>query len=281
MQNSKLLFSIIIPTLNEEKFLPRLLNCLKKQKEKDFEIIIVDGGSTDNTIKKAKEYTQFFQKLKILTTNFKNVAKQRNLGAQKAKGDFLVFIDADSKISPTFLSRTKKALLKKPGLIFLPKILPDIKTPDISLLFEIAYVLIEASQLTPKPFSSGGHLIVRREIFNILGGFDENVIMSEDHELIQRARKYGIIAKMLPEAKFIISLRRMQKEGRLKFFLKYLYTAAQTLISGKVEKSIFEYEMGGHLYKKQRGQKNGLEKLINNNFKKLKILIQKTLKTLS
>ncbi len=52
----KLFYSIIIPTLNEEKYLPLLLSDLNKQKEKNFEVIIVDGSSIDNTKKEAEKF---------------------------------------------------------------------------------------------------------------------------------------------------------------------------------------------------------------------------------
>lgn len=281
MQKSKPLFSIIIPTLNEEKFLPRLLTSLKNQTEKNFEVIIVDGGSTDKTIQKAREYEKFIPSLTIVFSEKQNVSYQRNLGAKIAQGDYLIFLDADSKVSPSFIKKLKGTIKKTPGLIYLPKFIPDIKTPDITLLFELAYFLIEVSQYTPKPFSTGGEIIIRREIFHILGGFDEKLFLSEDHELLQRAKKFGITARLLPEVKITFSLRRMQKEGKLKFFLKYLYSTAQTLFYGKIEKQIFNYEMGGHLYKDFKKQKTIIEKLFNDNLKKLKSLIQKTLKTLS
>lgn len=281
MQNSKLPFSIIIPTLNEEKFLPRLLTSLKNQTDKDFEVIVVDGGSTDKTIQKAKKYEKFLPSLTIISSEKQNVSYQRNLGAKIAKGDYLIFLDADSKVSSAFIKKLQRAIKKTPGLIYLPKFVPDIKTPDIVLLFEIAYFLIEVSQYTPKPFSTGGEIIIRREIFHILGGFDEKLFLSEDHELIQRAKKFGITARLLSDIKVTFSLRRMQKEGKLKFFLKYLYSSAQTILYGRIERQIFDYEMGGHLYKKLNKQKNGLDTLIKNNLKRLKTLIQKTLKNIS
>lgn len=276
-----MLFSIIVPTLNEEKFLPKLLDSLKKQKEKDFEVIIVDGGSTDKTIKRAEVYKNSIQNLRIITSSHKNVSYQRNLGAKKAKGKMLIFLDADSKVTPSFLTKLKKSIKEKPGVVYLPKTIPDLKTPDIILIFEIIYFLIEVSQYTPKPFSTGGEIIIRKEIFNIIGGFDEKVFISEDHEFIQRAKKYGITARTLPKVKVTFSLRRMQKEGRLKFFLKYLYSSAQTIISGKIEKPIFEYEMGGHLYTKSLRKTKKPQELIKKNLKKLNLLIRKTMKTLT
>jgi len=72
-------FSVIIPTLNEEKFLPKLLNDLKRQKEKNFEIIVVDGNSSDKTKEAAEAYKKHFPAFKFLTAKKANVSYQRNL----------------------------------------------------------------------------------------------------------------------------------------------------------------------------------------------------------
>lgn len=94
-------FTIIIPTYNEEKFLPKLLNDLTKQKERDFEVIIVDGKSKDNTIKCAQHHRESLN-LKVVSSKISNVSVQRNLGARKSKGKFLIFLDADMRIGQAF-----------------------------------------------------------------------------------------------------------------------------------------------------------------------------------
>ncbi len=274
-------FSIIIPTLNEEKFLPRLLNCLKKQKAKNFEIIISDANSEDKTIEVAKKFKTHFKHFSIISSQKRNVATQRNLGAKKAKGDFLIFLDADSQVTPSFTKKLEKTIKKTPGLIYLPKFIPDIKTPDIVLFFELSFFFIELSQYTPKPFSTGGEIIIEKNLFHFIGGFNENAVVSEDHELLQRAKKYGVTAKTLPNVTVKFSLRRMQKEGRLKFFLKYLYFASQTLIKKRIDKTLLEYEMGGHLYKTSKKRKNNLTHILQQKLKKFKSLTSKLLKSLS
>ena len=79
-------FTIIIPTLNEENFVGRLLNDLVKQTFNNFEIILVDGRSTDTTIEVVKKYAKILPFRKIIKIGGRNVSKQRNRGAQSASG---------------------------------------------------------------------------------------------------------------------------------------------------------------------------------------------------
>ena len=99
-------YSIIIPTLNEEKLLSGLLESLSKKelKEKyDFEIIISDGGSTDKTIEIAQKYADVI--IEKQKNKMQNIAIGRNVGAQSAKGEILIFLNGDIK-------------LEKPNLLF-------------------------------------------------------------------------------------------------------------------------------------------------------------------
>ena len=79
-------FSIVIPCLNEEKYLPKLLTNLEKQTLKDFEVIVVDGQSEDKTLAKATSFNNRL-KIKTLKADKRNVSFQRNLGAKNAKGE--------------------------------------------------------------------------------------------------------------------------------------------------------------------------------------------------
>ena len=110
-------FSIIIPTLNEEKFIPKLLLDLSYQKDKNFEIIIVDGNSSDKT----KEVVLKFKTqlpINFFTVDKRNVSYQRNLGTKKASGRYLIFLDADSGVRSNFIKKTFLIINKKKGLFF-------------------------------------------------------------------------------------------------------------------------------------------------------------------
>ena len=86
------MLSIIIPTLNEEKYLPRLLESIRRQNFSDYEIIVSDGGSSDKTEEIAKSFKATF----FVDSSIRHPSAQRNNGARISKGDTLLFLDADS-----------------------------------------------------------------------------------------------------------------------------------------------------------------------------------------
>lgn len=101
------LVSIIIPVYNEEKYLPFCLSSLKEQSFKDFEVIVVDDGSTDRSSSLAQDFGT-----RVLVQNHQGTGKARNLGAKKAKGKILVFVDADMKFDKDFLKYLIKPILE-------------------------------------------------------------------------------------------------------------------------------------------------------------------------
>jgi glycosyltransferase involved in cell wall biosynthesis len=267
--------TVIIPTLNEEKFLPKLLKDLVNQKEKDFEVIIPDGYSQDKT----EDCVQSFKKnlnLQFFSTRLKNVAAQRNHGAEKASGDYLVFLDADARIGPTFLKRIKNSIKKNKGLLFLPYLIPDKDYKAYKTLFDLGNMFVEFSQNMPKKFSMGGTIIIESNFFKRIGGFDETLFISEDHELIQRAAGWGVHAKFIKEARASFSLRRMKKEGQLKFFYKYFIAASSRLfINEEIKNKVFEYEMGGQVYTGSKEKKK--EEFFNHYYNQIRKLLRKLL----
>ena len=271
-------FSIVIPTLNEEKFLPRLLSDLVKQKEKDFEVIVTDSFSKDKT----RDCIKFYKKtlsLDFIRTRQKNVGSQRNYGAKRATGDYLVFLDADTRINASFLKRVKKTIAKKKGLLFLPYLLPDKEYKQYKPLFDLLNILVELSQNLPKRFSLGGSIVIERNFFNIIGGFDDKLFIAEDHELVQRAGLWGVDSKFIKEAGTFFSLRRMRKEGQINFFYKYFVASARRLLfNEEIKKKIFEYQMGGQSYL-ENGEGHKKEEFFHHYFNQIKGLFKKILAT--
>lgn len=97
MKNPKL--SIIIPVYNEEENISKCIESLRKQSYKNFEIIVVDDGSTDKT----REMVKKFKKVRLIIGQHKGPGFSRNLGAKKAKGKILVFVDADMTFDKNYL----------------------------------------------------------------------------------------------------------------------------------------------------------------------------------
>ncbi len=241
-------FSVIIPTLNEEKYLPRLLSDLAKQASRNFEVIVVDASSEDKTREEAKKFAEHFP-LTISMTDRKNVSYSRNFGAQHAKGEYLVFLDADCRISPGFTKNLHRVILKRKGLMFIPYLLPEENSSQAKILFEFVNFFIGLSNNTGRPFSSSGSMICEADFYKKIGGFNEHLFIAEDHDIIYKSLQWGVRAKFLPSIKIKFSLRRMKKDGQLNMMYKYFLVSAHLIFRGNVKKKMFEYEMGGQRYK--------------------------------
>ncbi len=184
--------SVIIPTYNEEISLPLLLNDLSKQSNKEFEVIVCDGNSKDKTIDLAKEFEKHL-KLTVKLSPKKGVAAQRNHGAMHAKGNHLVFLDADMRVRYDFIQKLYNSIHTHKRLLYIPTHIPDSSKTEDELLYNIQSFFIEISHHTKKPFTYGPAVMFLRTFYEHLGGYDED-IFAEDQEIIQRAREIGVIA---------------------------------------------------------------------------------------
>lgn len=109
-------FSIVIPTYNRKPILEKCLRALEKQVFQteiitNYEIIVVDDGSTDGTLSWLEEQTQNFPHVTLFSQDHQGAAIARNLGVTKAKGDFIIFIDSDLVVTECFLQAHSSALL--------------------------------------------------------------------------------------------------------------------------------------------------------------------------
>lgn len=240
-------FSIIIPTLNEENYLPNILSDLAKQKQRNFEIIIVDANSTDKTREKALTFSKSHP-LVFYSVKKRSVSYQRNYGARKSNGKYLLFLDADTRVGAVFIRNIYKNILKRKGLIFIPSLTTEESSKKNRMLFKLINAVVEFSQFLSKPLSSGGSIFILRKLFFEINGFNETLYMSEDHDLVQRARKVGAKAEILKDVKIVFSLRRIKKEGEASVLYKYFLALVYMLANGEITNKVFVYEMGGDQY---------------------------------
>ena len=218
--------SVIIPALNEEKYLPRCLESLSHQSRKEhFEIIVVDGGSIDRTAEIAEEYAH-----KVIVKP-SPVGVARNLGAKHAEGEILAFIDADTmaceswteEITRTFDSSTNAAGVTGPTL-------PYEGTELDKLAYHVATGWAQRLSLKlGRPHVAGFNCAYRRGSFWDAGGFDENRVLSEDVTLSLKMRHQGPIL-FNPEMIAYTSLRRIKKYGYPYLTTYYAINAGMMLL---------------------------------------------------
>lgn len=230
------LVSIIIPAYNEGNFLPKLLRSIKKQKYKNREVIVADANSTDKTREVAKE-------LGARVIKGGPVAVGRNNGAKKAKGKIFLFLDADVVLpDASFLTRTVSEFSrKKLGIATcVPMPISDKKIDHIfHEVFNVYTELLKAIT----PHTPGFCIFIRSEIHKKIGGFDEDVKLAEDHDYAKNAVEYGKFG-ILKSKKIHVSVRRFEKDGRLKIATKYIFCELHRAMFGSVKSDIFKYRFG-------------------------------------
>ena len=232
--------SIIISVYNNEDTLPACLDSLLFIDYPNYEIILVNDASTDNTLKIMKEYEQKqkHKKIKVITykTN-KGVPGARNEGMKNAKGDVFVFSDGDCTFYKYWPSRLINAL-KEPevgatgGRDKSPKNEPFIKRCiDYTITSFIGTGGLRGAELRLAKYSvTGCNFAIKREVVNKVGMHDERIRWrGEEKEWSQRIREGGYNIKFVPDS-FVLHYRRIS--------LKSFWT--QTYKSGKARYDILK-----------------------------------------
>jgi glycosyltransferase involved in cell wall biosynthesis len=273
-------FSVIIPCLNEEKFLPNLLEDLNHQTFTDFEVIVVDGNSDDQTVTKAKTFSS--PKPQVLTTKIRNVSHQRNLGTTKAKANWFVFMDADNRLPPHFIEGLKYQLSHKQTDAFSTFCKPDTKHPQDQTIALILNVGQYASNLLKKPQALGAMIGVTRQAFNQIGGFKDEVKFREDTVFVQSLTKHNLTFKIFTDPTYTYSFRRFSKEGTLGMLRKVSKLQVKIIKDGYVGDNT-EYPMlGGSYYQDKAVKKSFINyKKLSASFTKLTKKQSQSLKALT
>lgn len=246
--------SIIIPTLNEEKFLPKLLNDLKKQTFKNFEVIHVDGSSEDKTREKAAEFKEFISITTIPVTK-RNVSFQRNTGGDAARGTWVIFMDADNRLKKSFLAQLITKLDENPDTDIFSCLLDGANQPLIMKNMVEFCNIVMLMTARVRPFAAGALIGIKRENLKDVQ-FDCEVKMSEDHQFVEEAVKCGCKYRVFRQPKYTYSLRRFEKEGSLKIAVAYMRSATVLLAGQRFERFLPEYPMvGGSMYEQDGNQK--------------------------
>lgn len=229
------MLSIIIPTFNEEKFLPHLLKSLKEQTFKDFEIIVADNNSGDATRKIALK-----SGAKIVVGGLP--AKGRNNGAKITQGEWLLFLDADVILPPDFLEKAMLELTKNDFAVASCYIQPISKKKIDEFLHQAVNQYFKFTK-RKFPHAPGFCIFSKKEIHQKIGGFNEEVKLAEDHDYVLRASKLGKF-EFLQSIKIPVSVRRLDRDGRLNISLKYIAVEGYLIFIGPVCSDIFNYKFG-------------------------------------
>jgi glycosyltransferase involved in cell wall biosynthesis len=244
--------SIIIPTLNEEKNLERLLSNIRKQNFNDYEIIVSDADSTDNTIEIAKKYNA-----KVVKGG--NPAQGRNNGAKASSGEFLYFFDADVLIPKNFLKKTYNEMQKRYLDLATCEIRPISNLTIDKVLHNLVNMYIKLNQYSD-PHAPGFCILVTKRLFFRVNGFDEKLKLCEDHDFVKRASKLSNF-RVLDSSHIRVSVRRLKKEGRFNLAKKYMLVELYRMFNKRVDKNIVKYEFANFRVKNKSSFETELNKI--------------------
>ncbi len=209
-------FSIIVPAYNEEQYLPRTLGALRKAEEalgEPVEIVVADNLSTDKTQEVAREFNA-----KVIEVKIKCISAVRNRAAAAASGKYLLFVDADNQVSEDLLVEIKPVMDSGAfiggGLVHARY---DRKSLGLSVTHGLIRISVAMSGVSMFLFYT------TPEAFAAMGGFNEELLATEDMDFAHRLKKLGksrgLKYKNLRTAHLVLSSRKFDEYGDWSLFL--------------------------------------------------------------
>jgi glycosyltransferase involved in cell wall biosynthesis len=236
-------YSVIIPAYNEEELLPDTLKALKTSMTfvtMNGEVIVVDNNSTDNTAEIARKF-----EARVIFEKINQISRARNAGAKNAEGQYFIFLDADTLISPDLLQTALQNLKNKQcsggGSTFLPdkKIKPFYQRGmDIWNWFSVR-----------SEIAAGSFIYCLRNGFEAIGGFSEKVYASEELwfsiNYKRWGRKRGLGFKIIDTAPVITSTRKIDWYSSPQIILMlFLFVLCPFIVRSRTLCSLWYYRPG-------------------------------------
>ena len=228
--------SIIIPTYNEEEYLPKLLESIKSQDFTDYEVIVADAQSDDNTREIAKDYG-------CVVVEGGLPGPGRNRGAEVAQGEILLFLDSDLELTENYLSNVVEEFESEELGIAITQMTPLSEKKRDKYLHDLAnWFMIAVENI--KPHGAGCYgIISKKELHDEVGGFDENLNFGEDTDYIERVAEISEF-KVLRNARIGVSTRRLEEEGLYTLLKQYGKSTVNDFRGKRTSAEDLGYEFG-------------------------------------
>ena len=192
-EGSAFAVSVVIPCFNQAHYLAEAIESALAQTAPPAEVVVVDDGSGDNSYEVAGRYKDVIR----MRQQNRGMAAARNAGSKKARGDCLVFLDADDRLLPEALEVGTTALARRPQVAFVSGFSRDVGDDGKVIEGGVRQPLVRQDhflRLLEDCFIwSGSSIVYRRSAFEAVGGFDEGLAAAADYDLYLRlVRSYPI-----------------------------------------------------------------------------------------
>ncbi|MBI5231732.1 MAG: glycosyltransferase [Coriobacteriales bacterium] len=197
-------YTVILPAFNASATLARAIDSVLSQSFSDWQLVIVDDGSTDDTAASARSFAEREGRITLLEEPHAGVASARNKAGSEAKTEFLVFLDADDELLPDYLAEMDSFIQAHPEFdIYHPNLRTELGEGRSQAFSDRAEVdTLAFSDLLGGCVIALGGAIVRAELFRRLGGFREGV-HCEDYDFWLRGTALGASALYLPKTLYV------------------------------------------------------------------------------
>jgi glycosyltransferase involved in cell wall biosynthesis len=228
--------SIVIPSLQEEKYLARTLAQFPPELKQRHgcEVIVSDGGSADRTVAIARQMADTV--LEHAGNVRQTISAGRNLGARSARGEILVFLNADTVVeTPDLFLDTIVRLLRDRRLAALTcnvSIYPEEEIFSDRLFHAFFNYYFWLLNVIGLGMGRGECQVMRRELFERVGGYNESLAAGEDFDLFVRLRRIGRI-KSMRTMRVLESPRRFRKFGYGRILWLWFQNGISVLVRGR------------------------------------------------
>lgn len=239
-------FSIIIPLYNKQKFIANTLQRVFAQSFENFEILIINDGSTDKSVEILAELKD--ERIKIYHQENQGVSAARNKGIELASGEFICFLDADDVWNPDFLNEIHKLITR----------FPDYRAFAAAIEMEACGTVIPAKYSVKKEVEAGVYIedyfeasklfsvlwtsssAFHRSVFDKVGNFDVTIKSGQDTDLwIRIGEHFKVVFTTKILAKYTQDQRSLSRSDQFKKETKIRYEKFKTLEKNNLEVKYF------------------------------------------
>ncbi len=229
--------TVAIPVLNEEYFLPILLQSLCEQRGVTLDVVVVEGNSDDRTLEAANRVisgnTNPNVAIRLFTVEKRDVSYQRNYAARQARFEHMFFLDADIRMPHAHWIRNMlRKHIHRGAVVSTCRFIPT-EPERLGHLYYLIINVFHHIMRAVTPYAIGAMLLTDRRTFERLKGFDPSCTPNEDANFVKRASRFGRF-DVLPDAVFV-SARRLLRGGFLNSGLMYVRIFLHRTLHGEMQ----------------------------------------------